>query len=374
MSTQTPPSRKRNRNRHDDAYAAASLFPAAAATVSPFADRLAGTTIRPRDDAFAPSSLFRLEPVREETAPAGGVNEFNLSQASISSSVTFGSDGSAPSSESSARMDYWSCSGTDGFHSDGDCGANGHAVAGNMVGGIVESVVGCSVGGGLSSMSSESYAAGGMGCHYFEGHEWLPSAKRARHCGPQKMTPPSIDEDMAPFPKKMGVNCINFKMNIDKSNGRPCCHVCSTEDINTKDGSIAAAACAYSHPGHAAADGFVASAPRSHSLLTYFRPAAKKQAPDSSKLQAHIFNNHHSQHVTSPSNCVVPSNLSSCRYCDKRTCNTCMRQCEHCHHRFCSFCTKVDYDSSVVERILCFECDEYVMNNGDDGDCEMMEL
>jgi hypothetical protein len=58
-----------------------------------------------------------------------------------------------------------------------------------------------------------------------------------------------------------------------------------------------------------------------------------------------------------------------------------------CHRRFCIFCTKVNYESSVVERVFCFECDERWRD--DDGcgggtraggggrdleDCDMMDL
>lgn len=82
---------------------------------------------------------------------------------------------------------------------------------------------------------------------------------------------------------------------------------------------------------------------------------------------------------------TVPSNLSPCRYCDQPTCPACTRQCEQCQHRFCTFCTKVDYESGVAERILCFECDEDDVRHGrrhvrgggtaaEAEDCDMMEL
>ena len=63
-----------------------------------------------------------------------------------------------------------------------------------------------------------------------------------------------------------------------------------------------------------------------------------------------------------------------------------------CQRRFCIFCTKVNYESSVVERVFCFECAERWRD--DDGcgivgvgggtgaegggrdleDCDMMDL
>mmetsp|Transcript_39191 Transcript_39191/g.64203 ORF Transcript_39191/g.64203 Transcript_39191/m.64203 type:complete len:177 (+) Transcript_39191:3-533(+) len=176
----------------------------------------------------------------------------------------------------------------------------------------------------------------------------------------------------------MGVNCINFKMNIDKSDGKLCCHVCSLEENANSKGESIATASLHLHQGHAATP--VPSTPRSHSLLTYFQPTKKQAAPyPPPKSQAPITNSH--QRETSPMQDTVPSNLSRCRYCDNPTCITCTRQCEQCQHRFCTFCTKVDYESSVVERIMCFECDGCVGNSGsgmggrkDDGDCDMMDM
>ena len=142
-------------------------------------------------------------------------------------------------------------------------------------------------------------------------------------------------------------------------------------------GEIVAPASLYSHQDHTLPDNAMTPAtPRSHSLLAYFQPTSSKR--HTSKSQgAPVTNNSSELHSS------APSNLFPCRYCDKPTCSACTRQCELCQHRFCTFCTKIDYESSITERIMCFECAEDHVGDGCShgmrggkaiDDCDMMEL
>jgi len=310
-----------------------------------------------------------------------------------------GNGGDNVAESSSVGMDYWSGSSMSDFNS--DCSGGGNtSMIGNMIGETVERV-GCSFGEDLpSSISAESHA---HNHRYPTQQECLPPMKRARmDCGPDRMSASIMEEDdsMMDTPsappcssvaKKMGWNCINYKMNVDKMDGRRCCHVCSAEEDHANDRKECRVATTtekslHSHPSHAAASASASpaksnanAAPRSRSLLTYFQPTKKNQSLPPPKTK-----NHQKRETPSLHHRVgteASSNLSQCRYCDKPTCISCTRQCIRCQHRFCTFCTKVDYDSSVEERIMCFDCDyEYGggnANNGEDGgdgDCDMMDL
>ena len=162
-----------------------------------------------------------------------------------------------------------------------------------------------------------------------------------------------------------------------------CCHVCSLEDhgenITTTTPHVKKHSVVETL-GVVRGGGGGNNGPRSHSLLAYFQPTKRLPAMHQRALVSHYLAVVPSQHssvfrdggITSSSNNnnnindndnkqqhqQRVLNLSACRYCDKPTCITCTRQCELCLHYYCIFCTKVNYESSVTERLLCFECDE----------------
>lgn len=357
---------------------------ASAAKVSPFANRMrfaSNSNAKHNDnDHLLYSNLFKLEPVPEESHTDNVSNNYSLSQSSTTSSLTFSSfNNNISASNCSSKVDCLSGGSTDASHGEG-------AMIGTMVGEVVESDVGCSVGGsGLNSISSNNF--GGFHCFH---QECPPPTKRARvEFVPQKVSGWIHNEDITMAsnmdgmgcsgPSKMSaVKCINLKsMNIDKSeNGnRLRCHVCSqaasASSIEEGPSSAAANASPNDNPvryAHAESSP-TPPPPRSHSLLAYFQPS-KKPAVN----LCHPTNQANGKNKSQRS-LPATSQHDACRYCDKPTCITCTRQCEQCQYRFCTFCTKVDYESSVVERILCFECDEHVRANGDDNsDCDMMDL
>jgi hypothetical protein len=158
-----------------------------------------------------------------------------------------------------------------------------------------------------------------------------------------------------------------------------CCHVCSVEDhgenITTTTPHVE------KHSVETLRDvsgGGGNNGPRSHSLLAYFQPTKRLPAMHQRALVSHYLAVVPSRSSSSRDDVITLSsnnnindnnnqqqqhqqrvlNLSACRYCDKPTCITCTRQCELCLHCYCIFCTKVNYESSVAERLLCFECDE----------------
>lgn len=169
-----------------------------------------------------------------------------------------------------------------------------------------------------------------------------------------------------------------------------CCHVCSLEDraenITTTTPHVEKHS--VETLGVARGGGVGNNGPRSHSLLAYFQPTKRLPAMHHRALVSHCLAVVPSQHssvlrddvITLSSNNDINnndnnnkqqqqhqqrvSNLSACRYCDKPTCITCTRQCELCQHCYCIFCTKVNYESSIEERLLCFDCDEQYCRNG----------
>ena len=374
-----------------------------AATVSPFVDRVPFTTTKAtsstntytHNNILFTSPLLKLEPIKEEPSNTldnndiNNDNTINLSQSSNTSSLTFGSNNNAAANSfmGDIKMDL------SGSSSVGSSSRNNNnAMIGTMiVGGAVESVVGCSVGGGTSSISSGSFSnssnssKGVTGFHSLHA-ECPPPTKRARldhgpyddeedcnmmmvSSSPTMKNESSAYKNQLPhYPvKKMGANCVDsFRLNNmgDKCNndGRLRCHVCSTEasanNVSKLDESSVATSTMASTSFNITTE--KKSVPKSHSLLSFF------------KTKSHVNQKvHHNQFTVPASSTSVQSkslssnnnNLSPCRYCDKATCISCTRQCEMCQHRFCTFCTKVDYESSIVERILCFECDEYARNS-----------
>ena len=362
-----------------------SIAAAAAATVSPFVDRMTFTTSVSNSNSHP---NLKLESISEEP-PSNG---YELSQDSNTSSVTFGSINNA-----GLNMD---CS-----------GSSSNIMIGTMVGSAVESVVGCSVGGGgePSSISSGSITTttnnsatgiGGVGFHSLHS-ECPPPTKRARLDHAYQ----TIDEDMMGSTssppnvltfqstpsskqqyqqqqcteKRMGGNCFNcFGFNnIGRTSdvrGVMCCHVCSEEDSanNTSSSVTSSPAASFNTTTNE-----TTAVPKSHSLLNFFQSTKKQPSSHLQKLPAANFGNQQQQHNDAPSsqndtNKSISSNLSPCRYCDKPTCSSCTRQCEMCQHHFCTFCTKVDYDSSITERILCFDCD--TGNNNEGGNCCDMQI
>ena len=208
-----------------------------------------------------------------------------------------------------------------------------------------------------------------------------PQSRGGLFCSPKKKTPGFNNN---------GSSSMNCRMNVDNrspssSDGLVCCHVCSQgaatrqigKEIPSPDSVNSFQSFNTSAISSSSSASSPASAPKSHSLLSYFQPT-KKQPPAPSKphyASTVTFNNKHfnnnSISTTESTTTLLANsnNLAPCRYCDKQTCHTCTRTCEQCQHQFCTFCTKVDYESSVVERILCFECDAKY-----DGDCDMMDL
>ena len=123
-----------------------------------------------------------------------------------------------------------------------------------------------------------------------------------------------------------------------------------------------------------------------NSLLSYFNPSKSKSKSNPTTSQklgnaTKISTSSEMQSSTlsqgSPTAAHVPvslgSSLSSCSYCDRPACNSCMRTCEgECNLRYCTFCSKINYDGPV-ERVFCFNChDCECEESGSDGDgCRM---
>ena len=363
-----------------------SIAAAAAATVSPFVDRMTFTTSTSNSN-FHPN--LKLESISEEP-PSNG---YELSQDSNTSSVTFGSI----NNNNGLNMD---CS-----------SRNSNVMIGTMVGSTVESVVGCSVGGDgePSSISSGSLTStnnnsttgnSGVGFHSLHA-ECPPPTKRARLDHEYQ----TIDEDMmgsttspphvltfqsTPSNKqqyqqqcteeRMTGSCFNaFGFNnigrTSDARGVMCCHVCSEEDSANNTSSSVASSPAASFD---ATTNETMAVPKSHSLLNFFQSTKKQTGSHPQKLPASNFGNNQQHNIGAPPtsrqndiNKSLSSNLSPCRYCDKPTCSSCTRQCEMCQYHFCTFCTKVDYDSSITERILCFDCDT---GNNESGNCCDMQI
>lgn len=330
-----------------------------AATVSPFLIRSPGATAGDTNPILSASPL---SPVPEEQG-----NNSLFSQSSSTSTLTF--DCNHAASDSNCSMDL---SGEEWLDGSSGGGARFRTVEGS----VLKSVVDCNVAGGPRSLPLGSLLVNDIevGVH-------SPPMKRPRY-GSHEMTQ-SIQEyatsSSSPAmtldktyklskkeisAKKMGENSMNYKMKSDHYNGS--CHVCSLGATSGKNSGF---------PSMASAGSLV---PQRHSLFAYFQPTKRR----TSHVSQQIGQSEPTFH-SSLSSISTSMNLHLCRYCDKPTCLTCTRQCEHCLHRFCTFCTKVNYELSIIERILCFECDErgrnihcssLVRRSAEKEDCCMMDL
>lgn len=131
-----------------------------------------------------------------------------------------------------------------------------------------------------------------------------------------------------------------------------CCHICS---VNVGVGSRTACI-----PAGTQQITESLAPPKSHSLLQYFKPTKKQSSANK-------------VHRPPQAQATQFVESSSCGYCDKPTCNTCLQQCENCHQHFCTFCSKTDY-TNTRERILCFDCADCIFRETQDGDVDMMDL
>ncbi|KAL7533273.1 hypothetical protein ACHAWF_004438, partial [Thalassiosira exigua] len=377
-ATRSPPPRLPCR---DGASPAAA--PDGAARVSPFPVRLP-RNVSAGGPLFEASPPPRLDPVPEEAGAAASANasanddaHFHLSQSSAASSLTFGT-----ATGSSARMMDWGDEDIEGES------CNGYAFRGGNDDDGDSAMIGTVVAGGLYKSPPSSHDIVTTGGSDPMGYtsplhmsESPPPAKRAR----RNSQPAPLNEEMAfevpssIFSSRRGG--LGLKMNIDKPQGM-CCHVCSKSGANVKSNddanalSVASRHESSDYPG--VEEPSAAPALRSRSLLDYYRSTPKKPA----SCQRNKF------HVKAASQPAVPSpstDLPPCGYCDRPTCRACSRHCEFCRRRFCTFCTKVDYESGVAERVLCFECDETAgrWKEGDDNasavggdcaDCDLMDL
>jgi hypothetical protein len=317
------------------------LVTAGAATVSPFFNRMPGASASDNPLITSPP----LSPVPEESH-----SNFDLSQASNTSTLTFECNNAFSDSNCSMELS--------GEGSIGAMTSGGNEMEGEVVRSVMDSVVDFRVGVRRNSVSSGSHLLNDIkvGMPSPENECPYPPTKRSRlDYGPHLLSQSSHDYAISssfPAPmtseackisnemfgtKKIGVHSTNFKMNIDKYD--VCCHVCFMGATRGKNSSFASTS-------------NVEGSSVRHSLFAYFQPT-KRKTPISQYHHQQPTNTHHTLQTSFPS-----LNLQSCRYCDKPTCYTCTRQCEQCQNRFCSFCTKVDYEMSIVERILCFECDD----------------
>ena len=191
--------------------------------------------------------------------------------------------------------------------------------------------------------------------------------------------------------KKMiggGSVCFNNNNNFGTTSsngggeGRLYCHVCSMMEDGSSISSYVTARSSFSNNAIiATAETAPVPTIRSHSLLSFFQstkkptasssqahaqkvqaatsfntnqPPTQQQQPAQQQMAASSSNNNTTNLITTPL-------ARPCRYCDKSTCSTCTRQCELCNYTFCTFCTKIDYESSITERIVCFDCDDCVI-------------
>ena len=385
----------------------------AAATVSPFADRVLSSSFAStgRDGVV----VEPLEPVPEEGRYGNllGLLSQSSSTANASCPTTFDGDDAHDDDacdSSACSVDFFESS--VGYHPPEETAAGGG------------DAMAC---GGPSS--SSFFAASAY--HYSEqpefrtpfldddDHRPMPPTKRARleedtpdedmSSGGSTPSPPTwgveIDEAAcdgrccAADYEKMASDRVDVDLgenNIDgQNNGIASCHVCSADAPS----GPAAATTTSLDVRRGGRVGGAPGGPRSRSLLAYFQPT-KRTASSHPHHGAQVPNYcpassaSSDRGVGSSSNPVPASSngLPPCRYCDKPTCPACARRCEMCHRRFCIFCTKVNYESSVVERVFCFECDERWRDDdgcgivgvgggtgaegggGDLEDCDMMDV
>ena len=327
-----------------------------------------------------------------------------LSQSSTTSSLSFASF--AATDPSSMRMNHESMRGATST----DDGVTGDGVSGSVVEGVGPSYINSfsQNSDGHNSVSMDSLVwNSSMRCAHFDG-PLCPPAKRARFINQTScVTRNTVDDEMMAPPSIVTLCAKINKMHTEKSqNGWSCCHVCHA----SMDSPEPSAACnknfnapgSQVHAGATPAHGAKypstsCTTTKSHSLLSYFGKdgrshdafakqqgqftliASQQHHPQQRHLQTHLQNQSPYSHVHRGNE----TSLSPCRYCDKPTCLACSRKCEICQSSFCTFCSKVDY-GGVVERILCFECDEVESRacgdankrsgDSEDWDCDMMDL
>ncbi|KAL7463064.1 hypothetical protein ACHAXS_003439 [Conticribra weissflogii] len=338
----------------------------------------------------------------------------SLSQSSTTSTITFASV--AATDSSSVRMDL-------SYHHDSKYGEEEDGFS-EMTGGRGENdqdwgeavaVVGSVICEGSSRSFGKNWNNEVCGGKSYIGRN---EGERRRISGrPSKRAKASIfDEEMAPpslvmtveVSKSLGSLGLEGKGGLmsGKNNGLKgggsegcdgvCCHVCRSSSNSPADAEKCSVGkrnrLGNSHIGVGLAIGAAQSnatkAPKakSQTLLTFFKPASQKNSMLSPKLhQSNLTSQlkYPAIPATHDSKCKKSDEsfgLQPCRYCDKPTCTMCTRQCEQCERYFCTFCSKVDY-ADVVERILCFECDEVVLRSEErrdigsgDDDVDMMDL
>ncbi|KAL7434379.1 hypothetical protein ACHAXH_004130 [Discostella pseudostelligera] len=207
-----------------------------AATVSPFSHR-----VMPGETSDIPLITSPpLSPVPEEPDSSN----FQFSQSSNTSTLTFDCNNAASDSNCSMEMS--------GEESLGAITSGGNARTGTMIGNVIHSVVGCSVGGRSSFITSGSLQLNDIevGMQSPEKDECLyPPMKRSRlDYGPHVLSQSSNDYAMSSSsPAPMIVKACKTarkisgtkksKMNTDKYDF--CCHVCFLGAADGKSSSFA---------------------------------------------------------------------------------------------------------------------------------------
>jgi hypothetical protein len=305
------------------------LVSASAVTVSPFFKRTPGATAS--DISLITSSSPLLSPV-----PVGPDHSFDQSQSSNTSTLTFDCNNAA--SDSNCSMEK------SGEGSNGAVASWGNAMKGNMFRSAIDSVVDCRQCTTYSRSLVVNDIEVGMQFSKFDECPCPPIKRSRLDCGLHILSRSSHNHASSSSSSELMIKSSGAKKMVASTNC--CCHVCflGASASNGKNSIFAPTS----------SSDLSSVVPDRHSLLAYFQPTKQKTPPISQQ-----------QHQSTKSHYTLQSSFSSlnlqyCRYCDKPTCLTCMRQCEQCLHRFCLFCTKVDYESNIVERILCFECDEHL--------------
>lgn len=124
--------------------------------------------------------------------------------------------------------------------------------------------------------------------------------------------------------------------------------------------------------------------PQKNSLLSYFHRQSQTTAPPNAcngtsivkAAAASSMSNSIRKPTTDIAKKLQPTGtLSSCTYCDRSACNSCMHACEggcNSNLRYCTFCSTINYDGPQ-ERVLCFNCHELsgTRTDGYSSDCKM---
>lgn len=339
----------------------------------------------------------------------------SLSQSSTTSTITFASV--AATDSSSVRMDFGDqdCNDCEGEDEDGFSDMTAGRGDDDQDGGEAIPMLGSVIYRGSSKSFKKDWNQMFSRTNYngVNGGErrrvsFRPSKRAKATMIDDEMAPPSLvmTVEVSKSFGSLGLegkgglsNSKNEGLNGDGSEGCDgvCCHVCrsfssSCADANNstsgKCSGLRNSRIGVGRAISAAQDDTTSktcktSKAKNKSLLTFFKPVLEKQTICSPKF--HQMNlSSQTKSAKKESNGqkkIESSDLQRCRYCDKPTCVTCTRQCEQCERWFCTFCSKVNY-ADVVERILCFECDEEVARSDgrrdiagcDDDDVDMMDL